>query len=60
MIFNNLPATIIDHLDLLRVGPDDIVGVVEAQASKTAIRIIGSRCGHLVRRWRGVHMRTDY
>ena len=47
-IFNNFPSTIADHLDLDGVVPDEVVGLVEARTSKTAIRILGSRCGHLV------------
>ena len=58
-MFGNLPATIGDHLDLYGVGPDEIVGLIEARTSETAIRILGGRCGHLVRRRRGVRVRTD-
>ena len=56
--FDNLSATISDHLDLHGVGPDDIVGLVEERTSETAIRVLGSRCGHLVSRRRSVLVRT--
>ena len=53
-IFDNLPATIGDHLDLHGLGPDEVVGLVEARTSKTAIRILDIRCGHLGSRRRSV------
>ena len=58
-IFDNLPATIGDHLDLYGVGPDEVVGLIEARTSETAIRILGSRSGHLISGQRSVQVRND-
>ena len=59
MDFDNLLTMISDHLDRYGVGPDKVVGLIEAQTSEKAIRILGGRCGHLVSRRRSVRVRTD-